>query len=196
MPQVAFLLQELRLYLRLQRCDDDLARGARQAGCRRCSGVLHSARYPRKPRGGPAGLSDGYAKRASFCCAVEGCRQRVTPPSLRFLGRKVYLGAVVVALSALGRERAARLATIRRQIGVSRRTLKRWSAWWEDDFGASGFWRGARGWFAPPPPEIAKLPASLLERFPSDALDAMAGVLAFIAPVTTSSAGEAAMGAR
>ena len=42
-----------------------------------------------------------YAERFSFCCAVDGCRKRATPPSLRFLGRKVYLATVVTLISAM-----------------------------------------------------------------------------------------------
>jgi hypothetical protein len=38
--------------------------------------------------------------RFSFCCDRDGCRNRATPPSVRFLGRKVYLGAVVMLISA------------------------------------------------------------------------------------------------
>ncbi len=91
----AQLLGDARLYDMLQRIDEDLAGQARAAGCR-CGGRLDSARYRRKPRGGPAGLSASYEQRLSFCCAAEGCRKRTTPPSVRFLGRKVYLGAVVV----------------------------------------------------------------------------------------------------
>jgi hypothetical protein len=196
LPQVAFLLQELRLYVRLQQCDDDLAAEQRRRGCHRCGGVLHSARYPRKPRGGPVGLGEGYTKRSSFCCAIEGCRRRVTPPSLRFLGRKAYLGAVVVAMSAHRRDRSSRLAAIRRQIGVSRRTLRRWARWWEQSFPTTAFWKTARGRFTPPPPEAARLPASLLERFADPAIVALEAVLSFLAPVTTASAWEVAMSAR
>ena len=76
--------------------DQDLAANARAAGCPACGGRLHSVRYPRKPRGGPADLGPEYDWRFSFCCAGEGCRRRATPPSVRFLGRRVYLGAVVV----------------------------------------------------------------------------------------------------
>jgi hypothetical protein len=57
--------------------------------------------YDRKPRGGPAGLGQEYAERFSFCCAVDGCRTRATPPSLRFLGRHVYLATVVTLISAM-----------------------------------------------------------------------------------------------
>ena len=94
-------LADARLYEVLARIDADLAETTRQAGCRLCGDVLHSARFPRKPRGGPAGLPADYDRRHSFCCAGDDCRKRRTPPSVRFLGRKVYLGAVVVLATAL-----------------------------------------------------------------------------------------------
>ena len=81
----AELLGDATLYEILQRVDEDLAAQARVAGCT-CGGRLHSAVYPRKPRGGPAGLGTGYETRLSYCCAAEGCRRRTTPPSVRFLG--------------------------------------------------------------------------------------------------------------
>lgn len=84
----------------LAKFDEDLALQLRAGGCR-CGGRLHSARYPRKPRGGPADLSASYEWRWSFCCAVDGCRRRVTPPSVRYLGRRVYLGVVVVLATAI-----------------------------------------------------------------------------------------------
>jgi hypothetical protein len=83
------------------RIDVDLADKTRQAGCRICGAVLHSARYPRKPRGGPAGLPAEHDYRHRFCSAVDGCRRRRTPPSVRFLGRKFYLRTVVVLATAL-----------------------------------------------------------------------------------------------
>jgi hypothetical protein len=79
--------------------DQDLAQATRQKACR-CGGRLHRANYPRKPRG-VDDLPADYAWRFSFCCARDGCRKRVTPPSVRFLGRKVYLFAVVVLVSAM-----------------------------------------------------------------------------------------------
>ena len=106
--------------------DRDLAASARTAGCWRCGGTLHSASYSRKPRGCPDGLGHGYAERFSFCCAVDGCRKRTTPPSLRFLGRHVYLAAVVTLISALmlgtTPSRLARLSIVP---GLDRRTLAR-----------------------------------------------------------------------
>lgn len=65
------LLGDARLYAMLLRCDEDLASGARAAGCE-CGGVLHSARYGRTPRGATVALPEGYDRRDSFCCAEEG----------------------------------------------------------------------------------------------------------------------------
>jgi hypothetical protein len=86
----------------LFRIDEDLAAQTRAAGCVFCGGKLHSARYPRKPRGVVCGLGgEAYERRLSFCCARDRCRRRSTPPSVRFLGRRVYLSAVVVLVTAL-----------------------------------------------------------------------------------------------
>ena len=80
--------------------DQDLAETARKQGCP-CGGRLHCANYLRKPRGTPDQLPEPQRLRLSFCCDRDGCRKRVTPPSVRFLGRKVYLGAVVILISAM-----------------------------------------------------------------------------------------------
>ena len=66
------LLRDATLYDLLLVFDRDLAAEARTAGCAFCGGVLHSARYPRKPRGGPDDLGPDYATRLSFCCAEDG----------------------------------------------------------------------------------------------------------------------------
>jgi hypothetical protein len=187
-PHVAALLQEVRLYLRLQQHDDGVAAAARAAGCR-CGGRLHSARYRRKPRGLPTGIGDEYGRRWSFCCAEEGCRRRVTPPSVRFLGRKVYVGAVVVVLAALRQTASAvRLASVRQYIGVSWRTLRRWAAWWRESFASSRFWKAAQGLLAPPAPAAATLPAALISVFGGDEEARLISTLRFVAPITTTSA--------
>ena len=46
-------------------------------------------------------LPEAQCLRLSFCCDREGCRKRVTPPSVRFLGRKVYLAAVMILINAM-----------------------------------------------------------------------------------------------
>ncbi len=183
----AACLSDGQLYALLQRCDEDLAAEQRAGGCPRCAGVLHSARYPRKPRG-VAGLAPGYGQRLSFCCAREGCRKRTTPPSLRFLGRKVYLGAVVVLISALRcGATPTRVRYLEQRVGISRRTLMRWRKWWCEQLIATAFWRAASSRFMPPLEHTA-LPASLLERFTGAARDRLIAALRWIAPITTESA--------
>lgn len=133
------LLGDATLYLLLQRMDADLAEETRAAGCTACGeGALHSASYPRKPRGvAEAILPEGYTMRYSFCCADEGCRRRTTPPSLRFLGRRVYVGAVVVLATAMRHGVTAwRAARLRELTGASLRTLARWRRWWTESFTA------------------------------------------------------------
>ena len=91
-------LQHSQFFLFLIRIDEELAAQAQGAGCS-CGGVLHRANYPRKPRGCPsAALRDAFSSRLSFCCSR--CRRRTTSMSVRFLGRCVYLGLVVVRRQA------------------------------------------------------------------------------------------------
>ncbi len=85
----------------LMRIDEDLAAQTQAGGCPVCGGRLHSATWPRKPRGIPHGSREPYQSRFSFCCAEAGCRRRCTPPSVRFPGRRVWLGVVVVVMTAL-----------------------------------------------------------------------------------------------
>jgi len=54
------LLADARFHNLLLALDRDLAAAARAKGCVRCGGVLHSARFRRKPRGSPAGVDEGY----------------------------------------------------------------------------------------------------------------------------------------
>ena len=90
-------VQNPSFYRLLLRIDHDLAQRTRAQRCR-CGGVLHSARYPRKPRGLPREAASDCDFRYSFCCAQ--CRHRTTPFSVRFLGRRVYVAAIMVAVSA------------------------------------------------------------------------------------------------
>jgi hypothetical protein len=121
------LLSDARFHDLLLAFDGDLADAARNAGCALCSGVLHSARYWRKPRGRGCAVDPEHDRRFSFCCAVDGCRSRATPPSLRFLGRKVYLATIVVLVSMMQHgvtER--RMRELAKAVGVDRRTVVRW----------------------------------------------------------------------
>jgi len=177
-------LQDARFHTLLLRADQDVAVAARGEGCPQCGGALHSAPYERKPRGGPPGLGEEHDRRFSFCCAEDGCRKRHTPPSLRFLGRKVYLGTVVVLVSAMRHGATpARMQKLRDHLQVSRRTVERWRAWWREAFAESPFWRIAAAAFMPLV-DAGLLPASLLERFSGDDEARMVGLLRFLVPIT------------
>ncbi len=177
------LVCDPKLYLLLGRYDEDRAGEVKAGGCRRCGGVLHSAVFRRKPRG-LFELGDDATHRCSFCCAEDGCRTRHTPPSLRFLGRKVYLGAIVVLVSAMRHGATpARMRELREHIGVSRRTVERWRRWWREVFAESPFWRSAAAAFIPPA-EPGRLPASLLERFAGDDEARLVALLRFLGPIT------------
>ena len=180
------LLGDATLYEILQRVDEELAAQARSTGCQ-CGGRLHRALYPRKPRGGPAGLGAGYEYRLSYCCAEEGCRRRTTPPSVRFLGRKVYLGAVVVLVSALRQgPNATRVRVLQDLFGVGERTLRRWRQWWQKSFAEGSFWRAARGRFMPAV-GAGELPRAVAERFGAQTTAGLCRLLRFVSPITTCS---------
>jgi len=185
------LLQDRTFYEMLARFDGDLAAEVHARGCP-CGGRLHRASYPRKPRGGPADLGPAYDWRHSFCCAREGCRRRSTPASLRFLGRRVYLGAVLILVSLMAHGlTGARLTRLRDTLGgsLSVRTIGRWRTWWRDAFPRSPFWRQACGRFAPPV-DRTHLPATLLARFPAPTLGGrLRLLLTFLAPLTVPGAG-------
>lgn len=184
------ILGDARLYGLLLKYDEDLAAEAQAAGCE-CGGVLHVSDFPRKPRGGPSDLGAGHDRRLSFCCDRDGCRGRVTPPSVRFLGRRVYLGAVVVLVSAmLNGPTPRRVAKLVLLIGASRRTLQRWRAWWRTAFAKGAFWKAAGGRFTTP---VARrlLPQSLLDRFGGDERERLVAALRFLSPITSKSARKA-----
>jgi hypothetical protein len=152
---------------------------AQREGCPRCGERLDRADFPRKPRGIPPGWETGFSRRFSLCCSREGCRKRLTPPSVRFLGRRVYAAVVVLAASI-----SALVAS-----AVPRRTLRRWSAWWSGAFAESAFFRTARARLMPPV-DVTRLPRSLVERFaaaePFGEL-ALLRALVFVTPLSVSS---------
>lgn len=165
--------------------DQDLANSTRQKACP-CGGRLHCANYPRKPRGGGDALPEQYDYRLSFCCDRDGCRKRATPPSVRFLGRKVYLGAVVILVAAMRQGPAPRrVRELSRLFGADRRTIARWQVFWREHVPQTPFWKVARGRLVPAV-EIAILPLSLLEAFlrGDDPCQGWGRLLRFLSPIT------------
>ena len=184
------LLQDSRFFDLLLRLDEELAAAARRAGCS-CGGVLHCADYQRKPRGGPSGLGVEHAVRFSFCCALEGCRQRTTPVSLRFLGRKVFFGVVVLLVAALrDGPTPKRLARVRQIFPVNVRTVKRWCRFWRVAFVESRAWRTVEGRLSTPI-RAQEMPGALLEAFSgvADMAQRVVAVLRLVAPIGAESVG-------
>lgn len=138
----------------LRALDFELFKDAKARPCPRCGGPLDTSHIPRKPRG--AGEEED--RRFSLCCRRDGCRRRVTPPSLRFLGRKVYSAWVVILVLDF----AAELGLSR---VIARRTITRWRQFWRDRLCESHpFMRLARGELPPGTPASAR-PGALLPVF-------------------------------
>lgn len=174
------LLQDKRFFAFLFQCDQDIAREAQQERCPVCGGPLHQAHFPRKPRGGAIASGSPEARRLSFCCGQEDCRKRVTPPSLRFLGRRVYLAAAVVLVAAMGGGSRSALA---RFVGVSTRTLRRWRHWWQEQFPQTRLWLATCGRLRRPI-ALRGLPGALLDAFQGDLKIRMVALLRWLAPLT------------
>jgi hypothetical protein len=144
--------------------DQDLAEETRKKGCS-CGGHLHCADYPRKPRGAGPQLPELQCFRLSFCCDRDGCRKRATPPSVRFLGRKVYLGAIVVLISAMRQgPNPRRLRDLSERFGADERTIARWQTFWREHLPQTAFWKVARADFITLG-KIPSLPYSLVDTF-------------------------------
>jgi hypothetical protein len=183
-------LYDSSFYQLLFQIDQELAAEVQAGGCGFCGGALHSASYPRKPRGLRFAWDASYDRRLSFCCAEDGCRRRHTPPSVRFLGRRVYLGVVVVLVTALqhGLTDRRRRELVER-LDLPPQTLSRWRRWWRAVFPKTRCWRSERSQFLPPIPG-AQLPGSLLGRLTGIGLpERLCRLLHLIAPVTTTGSG-------
>jgi hypothetical protein len=176
-------INNVRFHKLLVKYDHDLARIARAQGCP-CGGKLHAANYARKPRGVPANAREFYCQRLSLCCAVDNCRERTTPASLRFLGRRVHVAVTMLLISVMvdGGTRA-QLSELSRAFGVDRRTVARWRDWWRTTFVATRFWHAAQADFSPPV-EAHHLPASMFERFLGGQLRRLVSLLRFLTPIT------------
>jgi hypothetical protein len=157
-------LSSASFWLFLWAVDEDLAAETRNKGCS-CGGHLHCANYPRKPRGTPAQLPEPQRIRLSFCCDRDGCRKRTTPPSVRFLGRKVYLAAIVILISSMRQGPSPRrVRELSTHFGADESTIIRWQTFWREHFPQTPFWKVARASFLTIG-EIVGLPYSLVDAF-------------------------------
>jgi hypothetical protein len=178
-----------KFWQELSAIDERIAARVARGGCPHCGGRLHRGDYARKPRGAViAPVAGGEARRISLCCDRRGCRTRATPPSVRFLGRRVYVGVTVVIASAILRA-AKTVAAAERASGICGKTLRRWSRWWRQEYPLSAHFEESRSRLVTPV-NTGELPGSLWERFAMRArspLSALGRLLRFLAPITTAS---------
>jgi hypothetical protein len=206
-----------RFFALLAQEDARVAAQVKAGGCRLCRGRLDQANYPRKPRGGAiAAAGETQVLRSSFCCCREGCRRRATPPSLVFLGRRLYLAIVVlvealwatppaasppVASPPVASPPAASPPVASSPIAlppvasppastVPRRTVCRWRQWFRTTLPQTQTFVAARGWLWPPIGAEQDLPQALVERFGAGGTfaEALVATLRFVSPLTTQSA--------
>ncbi len=162
------LLKDSRLFQFIQTIDEDAITQCRASGCD-CGGKIDRSYFPKKPRPAMPEFDELFARRPSFCCRRDNCRKRVTPPQLKFLRRKVYLSVVVLLVAAMTQGSTPnRLCELKREVGVSAQTVRRWLVFWRKIFTATASWEYQRGNFVPAVDETG-LPLSLLERLASGA---------------------------
>lgn len=166
----------------LMAIDEAIVASVHAEACRNCGGRLHRGDYRRKPRGGAMGVAaEAFQRRFSLCCGKEGCRRRATPPSVRFLGRRVYVGAIVIIASVIAVARSAG----RRATGVAPRTARRWVRWWRDVFPATSVFAAICARLVPTSLDRRRLPACILERLGEDDELRVRRMLGWLAPLTT-----------
>ena len=158
-------LHDASFYQSLLFLDQCIAEQVHQVGCPKCGAALHVSNYPRKPRGVDRTLlGESYTCRFSFCCERDGCRKRCTPPSVRFLGRKVYLGVILMVLCAREQGLSAKgRHQLMDQLDVWPQTLARWQYWWTRQIPATRWWITLRAQLMPAV-NVWTLPGSLLGR--------------------------------
>lgn len=194
------MMRALRLagefFARIEKVDEAIAAAVAAGRCRHCDGPLHRGDYRRKPRGAlVAAAGEAFAIRHSLCCGRRGCRKRALPPSLRFLGRRVYLEPVVLVASMAAQAVAVTARTAIAATGVPLRTLRRWGVWWRETFPRLSLWTELRARFVSPPPDATELPGSLVARLGGDGTEpanaeALLRAARYLAPATTTSVPE------
>ena len=169
----------------LEREDEAVTQRVAAVGCQVCEGRLHRSDFDRKPRGAliaPAG--EAFVRRFSLCCGREGCRKRATPPSVRFLGRRVYLGVVVLVASIVALSlRAA--GEVRRQTGVPGRTVRRWLGWWQGPFLDTEVFVTICARLIGV--DVGQVPASIVGRLEGTRTERVRRMLEWLLPLTTGS---------
>jgi len=106
---------------------------------------------------------------------------------VRFLGRKVYVGIVVVLVSAMMHGPSdRRLELLQRELPIDRRTLKRWLQWWTEIFVQCAIFKAQRGRFAQRMAQV-RMPLELVEAFGAQHIEGLVKLMRFLSPITTRS---------
>ena len=154
--------------------------------CVYCGGKLHQADYPRSPMGIPAEFRNQYSLRISFCCA--DCRRRITPPSVRFFGRRWYPAPLFIFISIMtcGINKR-RIVLIEKYFGIVVRetTWRRWRKWWRYEFVITKFWQQEKG-LLPPTNEIIQgiFPRVIFNLYRGNVEQKILLFLPFLSPLT------------
>lgn len=182
------MFRDPRWIVGLMALDREIAEEIRQLGCG-CGGRLHRADFPRKGRGLPIGLDAAPSRRIAFCCDRDGCRSRTLPPSVIWLGRRVYVGVAVLLGAALRNgPTPARVRRVCELTGASERTLRRWVQWWLETFTETPTWRLLRSRLLTRDPSAeSTLPRSLLDAaHADDPVATITRVMVWLLPLTSS----------
>jgi hypothetical protein len=182
------VLQDLDTAKLLLYIDEENAKECFAQGCQNpdCPGLKDPKRtvyrgdYERSTKRCAEPVKAYYAKRISGNCSI--CDTRVTPPSVRFLGRTWRTSIALVLTTPRGVRSVSWLAT---HLGVPERTVKRWRRWWYTTFVATKFWDFNRADFVPEV-EKAHLPTGALVRFKGrNDLSRLVEFLRYLAPLRT-----------
>lgn len=105
---------------------------------------------------------------------------------MRFLGRRVFLGAVVVLVATMRQgPTPRRVRELTALFGVDRRTIAHWRTFWREHVPYTAFWKLARGRFVPSL-AVADLPLALWKAFiqRADSRADWQRLLEFFSPIT------------
>lgn len=141
-----------------------IANETRDRRCRYCKGPLHHATYKRKASITRVKLPEEYSNRYSLCCGNPECRKRTLPPSCLFMGRRVSFQCVILVSLTLWQSGQKSAQTLSDLIDVDVRTIRRWAAYFREEFPRSFIWQKLRG-HVPAEVRDDRLPGSLMMAF-------------------------------
>ena len=132
---------EASFWLLLSDIDEKIAHFYHQLPCFYCAKRMYWGNYPRKPRGLPPMAEDIFAFRYGHCCS--GRRRRRTPPSARFLGRRVYVASFIMMIfcpdTSNDNDHMKLVDSV--SVGMDLITPIRWISWWSLDIPVSSIWK-------------------------------------------------------